>query len=152
MTEKQIVTLESLVGPHMLSGVQPGVRPKAIDDRYGEDANTLTVVLDGIAYAVVEDPDDGYRSSMGDIQIVDVTEVTNTFAPVAVIAAMRDPQVSKYQVDDVLDVTDVATGKIVLSLGTGNTHDYYPYFVADWSPENLSLNASVEQKGRPDDR
>jgi hypothetical protein len=28
-------------------------------------------------------------------------------------------------------------------VGTGNTNDYYPYFVAGWRPENLHYNEGV---------
>lgn len=131
---KETTTLEQLVGPHLLSGVQPGIRQAT--ERYHEDANTLAVVLDGKCWVIVEDPSDGYRSSMQDIEAGDLAEVTNTFKPVRVTAAMRD-----YSVDDVLEFTDDATGKTVLAIGTANTIDYYPYFVADWMPENLIHNA-----------
>jgi hypothetical protein len=49
----------------------------------------------------------------------------------------------KYEEHDILDLIDVVTGKVVLSVGTGNTDDYYPYWVAEFTPENMGANAAA---------
>lgn len=141
--DRKTTTLEELVGAHLLSGVQPGTRPRG--EYQDEDPDTLTVVLDDVAYMIIEDPSDGYRSSMQDIEIADITTVTNRFQPVKVTATMRVKKADEYHQPEIIDITDDATGKIVLSLGTGDADDYYPYFVADWHPENLILNAGIEK-------
>ena len=45
--------------------------------------------------------------------------------------------------NDVLELLDCKTGKTVLEVGTENTGDYYPCFVANWSPENMACNQSA---------
>lgn len=46
----------------------------------------------------------------------------------------------KKEVDDILVFVDVKNGKEILKVGTGNTDDYYPYCVLEYTPENLSCN------------
>jgi len=40
---------------------------------------------------------------------------------------------SSYEANDVLDLINTQTGKIILSVGTKNVADYYPYFLAEWN-------------------
>lgn len=61
------MTLSDLIGKHHLSGVDFGTIPADLDRYIYEDSETMTFVLDGRAYCIVEDPSDGYRSSMRDI-------------------------------------------------------------------------------------
>ena len=61
-----MLNLSDLVGAHVLSGIETGVR--AFDDSFWcETSNYIKFTLDGITYMAVEDPDDGYRSYMGEI-------------------------------------------------------------------------------------
>lgn len=64
--------LKELCGIHVLSGIEVGMREV---ERYGckECANYIKFTLDGITYLAVEDPSDGYRSYMDDLEIVDET-------------------------------------------------------------------------------
>lgn len=132
--------LKDLIGKHMLTGVDIGsrVRHPYKDEEYTENCQTISFVLDGVTYTVIENPDDGYRSSMREI-ITDSIVVENTFAPVEVLGVMR--QRDEYgNVSDALDLLDTTTAKVVLSAGTNNTDDYYPCFVAEFMPENMAIN------------
>lgn len=121
--------LRELVGPHLLSGV---------DMTSSGDANGIVFVLDGVAYQAMEDPSDGYRSYLGELSVVDADGVKNRFAAVPVLARMRD--------DDVLEVLDGGSGDIVLAIGTENADDYYPWFVGDFTPEHMSVNAEARRE------
>lgn len=91
-----------------------------------------------LTYTAIEDPSDGYRSSMREIKVSKVV-VKNTFKPVQVFGIMRHD--NKYNKNDIIDFYDVKTGKIVLSVGTSDSDDYYPSFVAEFTPESMVLNA-----------
>jgi len=129
------VELESLVGMHTLSGVDRVTVPEGISEhRYDESGDILNFVLDGKIYSAFEDGNDGYRSILG---VILVTEgaLENMFEAVGVLGVMKEG------VDyDILDLYDVANGKIVLSVGTDYTDDYYPWFVAEFEPRNLHVN------------
>ena len=131
------VTLETLVGRHVLTGVDFGIGEKGEYD--DEPPNTCTFLLDGETYTVTEDPSDGYRSSMRDIA-KGGQDVSNRFPPCPVLCRMRTS--GKYgDVDDVLEMIDEVSGKLVLEIGTGNTDDYYPYFVANFDPTAMEINS-----------
>lgn len=135
--------LSELIGQHKLTGVDFAVESV---EHYGElqDCNVVNFALDGTTYTVVEDPSDGYRSAMREIK-VSAFKITNKFKAVKVVATMRKSQ--GYSDDyDILDLIDVVTGKIVLSVGTDHRDSYYPSFVSDWQPENLHINQIVEVK------
>jgi len=87
-------------------------------------------------YSAIEDASDGYRSSMSELRVTTVraTRKMNMFSPCNVIGSMR--------VGDswILDLEDVETKKIVLSVGTDQSDDWYPWFVSKFSPENMSSN------------
>lgn len=100
--------------------------------------NVCRFVLDGKAYTVREDDNDDYRSSMRDL--LEGGVVKNIFAPVRVLCSMRTE--GQYGgKDETLVMRDVVTGKEVLEIGTDNTDDYYPSFVADFRPENMTSNS-----------
>jgi hypothetical protein len=86
----------------------------------------------------MEDPNDGYRSAMKELRI-SAEPITNMFPAVDVVAHHRTQ--GKFSgMDDVLELIDVANGKVVLEVGTDNVDDYYPGFVANWIPKNLAIN------------
>jgi hypothetical protein len=132
--------LKDLVGKHILSGVDMNNESIKQWGNYFEDCQVINFVLDGITYTAIEDPDDGYRSTMRKIVTSDKV-VSNIFAGQEVLAKMREND--RYQENDILDLVDVVTGKIVLSVGTGNTNDYYPYWVAEFTPENMGVNEAA---------
>lgn len=116
------MNLKDFVGTHMLSGVDRE------DDT--NDAQAFRFKLDGKIYRALENPDDGYRSMLDTITLSRV-KMTNTFSPVKVKCAMS---VEDHR--DVLQMRD-PSGRLILEVGTDYSDDYYPIFVAYWSPEGL---------------
>lgn len=103
-----------------------------------EDCNCCRFRLNGTVYVVVEDPIDGYRSSMRDIRVDPRAEMKNVFPPALVLGVVR---VQRYgDQASVLELIDTATAKTVLEVGTDDTDGYYPSFVASFSPENMGSN------------
>jgi len=128
--------LDDFLGRHVLTGVDFGVE-KATEEYY-KDANNMAFEMDGKVYLVREDPDDGYRSSMKDIEEVDI-KVVNQFPPCKVKGRRRKN--SEYgEKNDVIDFYDVVTGLVVLAIGTENIDDYYPSYVAYFDPRNMKIN------------
>jgi hypothetical protein len=139
MTDLPEVTLDSLVGEHTLDAVDTFVeRVKQYGDVF-EDAEVIRFRLDGIAYTAIEDPCDGYRSAMERLFASPAAEVRNVFTPIKVLARKKPDE--QYQVNDILELIDVVTGKVVLEVGTYNTDDYYPSFVSAFWPEHMAANA-----------
>lgn len=128
------VCLEDLCGRHILTGVDRLVKVEGGRVR-GIEKDVLNFTLDGITYSAVEDPDDGWRSMMESL-IVSNAELINTFPECEVVGNMND---------DVLELRDVKTKKIVISVGTDNLEDWYPCFVANFNPENMSINQDNQQ-------
>lgn len=120
------VKLEDLVGEHLLSGV----------DEVGgtEEANVINFTLDGLTFTAMEDPEDGWRSSMESLT-VRAEPTTNSFPPVKVVGQMKKKEV--------LILVDMVTGKTVLEVGTDDADDWYPAFVSSFMPENMACNARV---------
>lgn len=132
-TEENGITLESLVGLHELSGVSfDDIKANTDLNTSYDDASRCTFILDGQAYQAIEDPSDGYRSSMNSLLKCNTEDVVTTFPPIKVLGSMRGGN------DDVIDFADTRNGKTILSVGTSNTDDYYPSFEANWSPENIA--------------
>lgn len=132
--------LKDLIGKHVLTGVD--CYNEDIQSEYGSSTyhgQHISFVLDGLTYTAMEDDNDGYRSAMRDLK-VSTHEMKNTFAPEEVVGKIRTK--GEYNsTDDVLELISAKTGKIVLEIGTENVDDYYPGFVSNFRPENLSANA-----------
>ena len=136
---EEVVTLESLVGQHTLTGVD--FETQTFNNGYRDEyCQVVNFVLDGETYTASEDPDDGYRSCMREIKKSN-NVVKNMFASCNVIGTMRVPD---YGTSEIIDLTDSITRKVVLSVGTENTDDYYPMWVADFTPENMAVNVIVD--------
>lgn len=133
------VPFESLVGEHELDAVDEST--EQVKAYYGdtfEDANCIRFRLDGKVYTGIEDPSDGYRSSMEKL-FASFDEMKNVFPPVKVLARIR----TEYEYggkSEVLQLLDVKNGKVILEVGTDNEDDYYPSFVSSWKPENMAVN------------
>lgn len=129
--------LRDLAGKHILSGIEVG------EKRFGtrlyviEEQRYVKFTLDGIHYLAVEDPDDGYRSYMEDLQTTD-DPCEIPLPNVEAVCHMTED--SKWGNNDILVFVDAANGKEILRIGTGNCYDYYPYCVMEYTPENMSCN------------
>lgn len=139
MNGADAVDLDELVGEHVLDGVDTYIEQvKTYGDNL-EDASVIRFRLDGIVYVAFEDPSDGYRSSMDKLIVSTSSEMRNVFPAINVLAKKKaDGEFST--ADDTLELIDVVTGKIVMEVGTANTDDYYPYFVSNFWPENMTTN------------
>lgn len=142
--------LADLVGEHILDGVDFYTEKAA--NKWEDDANACRFRLDGTIYCAVEDPSDGYRSSMREIFVVkgDV-DMENTFPPVKVVGRYKDRKGSSYSSRecDILELVDVVTGEVVLEVGTDRTDDYYPSFVTFFNPRAMSVNSAVPEETPP---
>jgi len=121
------ISLDDLVGPHVLTGVDTDSREST-----HRMADSISFTLDGQTYLAVEDPDDGYRSTMDYIARVD-EPILNQFATGVKILARMSPHNS----ENILELLNAETGKTILRVGTDNIDDYYPCWVAEYNPENL---------------
>lgn len=131
-----IIELENLVGEHELSGLDTFIE-RSSQSYYRDDASGYRFILDGITYRVVEDPSDGYRSHLSELEVVS-EKVDYTFPPQKVVGKMREN--GPWSTNDIIEFYDLITNKPVLTIGTDNSDDWYPFCVMEWSPENLSVN------------
>lgn len=123
------MTLEDLevMGTVEVSGVSFGQDP---ENRWGDAPSTMTIVIDERAFTFVEDPDDGYRSYLGEIR--DGGECTNKFPPVECDLAWSDGE------RDVLVFTVKKTGKVLVEVGTDHSDNYYPWVVQKFDPTAMA--------------
>ena len=112
---------------------------KSWDDMY-EDCQVCRFRLDDVVYVAIEDPEDGYRSSMKELFIDNNAKIKNVFKKIDVICRHRN-KMDNHTDADVLELIDAKTGKIVLEVGTENTDDYYPWFTASFNPKAMCLNS-----------
>jgi hypothetical protein len=126
--------LKDLVGPKKLDAVD-------FCDEHGvfEDSRIIKFRLNGILYCAVEDENDGYRSAMKEITILDSTDVRNIFPSIDVVCIYRDDEDF-----DLLIIFDAETEEIVLEVGTDYVDDWYPYFVSNFFPEAMIINKKVK--------
>lgn len=131
------IELKDLCGKHILSGIEVG--EKGFENCWGEvqERSYIKFTLDGIHYLAVEDPDDGYRSYMEDLHITD-DPCEIPLPDVEVVCYMMEDD--KWQHVNVLVFIDAVNGKEILSIGTENYDDYYPYCVLHYTPGNMSCN------------
>lgn len=118
------MTLEDLVGEHLFSGVA-----------YGNDANgagTFSFTIDGAIFTAVEDENDGYRSAMDELR--SGGNIDTSFPAIKIFASM-----SSNPNEDILEFRDMGNGKVVLRVGTDNEDNYYPCFISEYTPENMSV-------------
>lgn len=130
--------LKDLAGEHMLDAVDfSNEQVKTWGDEF-EACNVMRFRLDGKVYMATEDPSDGYRSSMRELAVGE-WPMTNVFPPLRVVGRHRTA--NEYGgSSDVLELLDAGTGKTVIEVGTDNDDDYYPSFVANFQPENMTPN------------
>lgn len=131
------MTLKELCGEHVLQGVEYGTVENKDAYAWEDKCGCFKFMLDGVTYCAVEDPDDGYRSYCRDIY-VDNTPPRFRIPDTKVIGSMKEDD--QWGRNDILVLRDVKTGEVVLEVGTAAYTDYYPAYVAEWHPENLSCN------------
>jgi hypothetical protein len=157
--------LKDLAGIHMLDAVDYGTVLVNHTDSWNDGdrkVNQLRMRLDNVTYVCEEDPDDGYRSSMRDLRILGSEDkpITNVFGYIVVECRYAGSDNERHHKNngyacgstcDVLEIYDKENGKLIIEVGTENTGEYYPYYVANWNPMNLHINEGVEDdKETPD--
>lgn len=134
--------LNGLAGKHSLDAVDFSTEqvPAYEGADYFEDSQVCRFRLNGTVYVAMEDPSDGYRSSMRNLHTDAAAKMVNVFPSVEVVGRHRE--LGRYgDQDDILELIDVTTGKVVLEVGTVSVDDYYPSFVASFHPENMASNS-----------
>lgn len=101
-----------------------------------EDWNGYLFRLNGKNYAILENPDDGYRSWC-EMEETD-TQCSNTFSPQEVFVKLFDIEdnmgIALFNIDD---------GSLILRIETKYYSDYYPCAEMEWHPENLPINKMI---------
>lgn len=132
--------LKDLVGKHILDAVDFSSEKNKDEDRSFENCSVMRFRLDGVVYVVTEDPEDGYRSSMKEIKISNDV-IMNIFTPIEVIGQyIIKSEDDPCREDDILKLVDIKTLETVIEVGTKNIDDYYPYFIANFTPEAMYIN------------
>ena len=142
---------DKLVGKHKLQGIEQVYNYKSID-WYGDEIETNAIILkiDGINYAFVEDPDDGYRSFL-DNEHSGVTDIEPKYLlpniDVYIERKLPAEERNIYNYETSLygiEIYDSITDKMVLRLGTYTNDKYYPECVLEYYPENFACNCVKE--------
>lgn len=103
-----------------------------------DDAFVVVLRLDDAFYWFQEDPDDGYRSSLGAVR--KLLDYPQDMPPGAFIAF--DPVMVTISLepngDEILRGVDDRTGLALFAIGTENSDEYYPSFVHQWTPDAMT--------------
>ncbi len=128
--------LKDICGKRILQGID---RKDYKRTEYGEEITSDAVWfrLDNVTYLAAEDPDDGYRSMCEEIVIVD--EIPRFKIPDVPVFCEMKPN-GRFEDNEILVIRDANNGKVVLEIGTDYLDIYYPAFVCEYHPENLSCN------------
>lgn len=132
--EDREITLKSLAGSHIFTGVERGLLKVNKQFSWDQDKNTIRFELDGQVFEAVENPSDGYRSYM-DKLVISNKSIRNRIPEMQVVCVYRDGSDN-----DLLDFIDCKNGKIFLTVGTKHVNNYYPVCVFEYNPELLSVN------------
>lgn len=130
--------LKELTGSHILKGIEVGTMSKDFGFGFKNVCNYIKFALDDTIYLAIEDPADGYRSYMAELEITE--EPCKIKLPdISVVCHMRED--GRYYENDVLVFIDSMNGKEILAVGTEDIDDYYPCCVFEYTPENMYCNA-----------
>ena len=110
---------------------------------YGVNENKFKI--DDLVFEALEDPNDGYRSSLGAIVVIGDTDIYHK-RPLAKVKMVYDDSG-----DDLLyKLIDVDIGYVWLTVGTGEFGDYYPYFIFRYKPDETQKDyVEVEKDYQP---
>lgn len=136
------MNLKDLVGYHIFSGIETGTREILKWGRY-EDCGYIKFILDGITYMALEDPNDGYRSYMEELKVVNES-CKNKLPYISVYCKHRSTTRENNEAD-LLEFYDESNDQCFLTIGTEDTDDYYPYCVLRYNPEKLAVNAETKE-------
>lgn len=130
--------LIDLIGKHTFTGVELGTTEREVWAGRYEKVNSVKFELDGIIYMATENPDDGYRSYMNELEII--SEPLKFKIPQMQVVCVHETRGEYSSKSDILSFIDVENGKVFLRIGTENTDDYYPYCLFEYKPKNMHYN------------
>lgn len=139
-TEAATLELCHLVGHRVLDARAHFVCPER-HPYDSEDASVVAYRLDGDWYWFQENPEDGYRSCMRLVRLATAGEIPSDsiaeFPPMMVTLRLTSHGFYGGPAD-ILYAVNERTGLVVFEVGTNNTDDYYPEFVASWIPDGYT--------------
>lgn len=111
---------------------------------FGADSSENAFKVDGIAFKVLEDPDDGYRSHLGAIEYGEESNAIFFQNPIAEVRIETYDELSNHDNSFLEEkregyrLVDIEDGHVWLEFGTDNTDDYYPYFIFRHMPKEIA--------------
>ena len=87
--------------------------------------NNKFKITEGV-FEVIEDPDDGYRSSLEGVQLLDYKDIVGCFGILAQVEICQDNEDNFLLRDN--------DGHVWLRFGTDYGDDYYPCFIFSYDP------------------
>jgi hypothetical protein len=146
-TQGKEVSFKSLLGIHVLSAVETGyVSVKDEDSSDFENCNFISFVLDGKTYTAIEDPSDGYRSSMRCLKVS--KRKLNNVIPDTQVLVVFGYEDKYYATENILWFYSTEAAELVLKIGTEDCGDYYPSFLHEFIPKNLPCNVKKTKRER----
>ncbi len=134
---------DDLLGERELKAIRIDVRHP-----FDPDSSGVAFELGDFTVFVFEDPSDGYRSCAVEPMIVHSPMYAFGCDPDYIRVPVTVSRWEKGAGDDYepdgIQMKDRRNGKVILTLGTSNSDDYYPSFVCDWQPENIAGNAASD--------
>lgn len=137
--------LSDLQGKHNLSGWDETVSKQFYE--WSSPCDGVCFILDDVKYQIYLDEADGYRSYCSELESDQSVECKNTFIPVEVLCIHKERTdgLCDYG-SDLLEIYDINNGKLIATIGTKYTDDYYPCGITEWIPENMSINEKTIDK------
>lgn len=127
--------LEDLVGTHKMK------QTPITDVRhpFDPDASGIAFSLGDATYMVFEDGNDGYRSAAGPLlgfigRYYELGGRGGEYCDLDVVCSWVTERAGSHYACEILEVRLASTGDLILEVGTKNSDDYYPWFVASWTP------------------
>lgn len=130
ISHSKTVQLKDLEGIHSLDAVDMGTSEREGMLEEILDAQHIRFRLDGVLYVAYEDPMDGYRSCIKDIEILENARIKNVFPSIMVKAELDE---------EVLYFKDLKSGEVVMEIGTIQ-NEWYPSFIARFDPKGIFYN------------
>lgn len=134
---------EQLIGKHKLSYIYT-----TVTHPFDPDGQAVAVILDGKTFLFLEDTNDGYRSSLGQILVSDTNPSLRDYTYVDRDVFISISDKSEYAGKaEIYVFKDAKTNEIALEIGTDNIDDYYPSFVYRYNPEAFNENKKCDKCG-----
>lgn len=142
-------------GLALLTGIERGAAglERFVEVSYDHEVGrAFSFCVDGATYTAFENPDDGYRSSMGSMVAREGNWCETQFEPCALIATFaneRDlgwanstedsfgPSDERAAHSDILRLHEPSGMEVALAVGTRRSDEYYPCFVGHHCPKTL---------------